>query len=765
MTRALWLWLALHLLTMAGACNAEGIWSGAWETHWRGGGGQLILRQDGAAAAGEFPLFRGHITATATDRALDGQWATGNQTGGDQTGGDQTGRFNFILGSDGKSFAGRDENGDWWTGERSARFSQPLSRTAVTPRAAFSAFLIAANQARDGDEDAWAAAVAAVDFGPAESQLPPRRQVPLVRQFFDLIDLTTFDVTIVPDLTAARDITQKLPQRGSDAALTLTMRHGGDGVWRLAIPAETDLATARKALLARTQGHAPAADAFQRLRSPRDAMRAFLAGMSYWDAGGSDLALSTLNLRNVPDIVQRREGARAARYLRRALEHIGMTGLQSIPDDGTSREPYVHFVDSVGSIVIAPSGPEADAAWQFTPQTVATIDNVFMATEALPPPVTAPPGQIPRFGFFQIRDFIGTLAPALLGRVRHVEYWQILAYPMLVALMFGLAHGIARAVCSGILLVLQPVRRVPAAFVWSLKILLLFGLLLPMADLLSLPINVLAYTAPFSRALACLLGSVAAWHLLRMIGEYAAARTKRKATYTDDIPITLVMTAAQFAVVIVGTVGVAYFLAIPAANILAGIGIGGLAVAFASRETLANIFGAGILVSDRPFRQGDWIKSGDIEGAIEQVGIWSTRVRTTNDSVIVVPNGKLIESTINNMGQRRHRIVETQLVVTSGATPEKLDAFTEALRRRIAEDPILVTDRTMINVSDFSELGVVIRLIIYLDVADPGAEGRARHALMLDILRLAQQEGLRLGAEWPRSASERAGGMPILPAL
>jgi small-conductance mechanosensitive channel len=568
----------------------------------------------------------------------------------------------------------------------------------------------------------------------------------------------------------AQDITLTLPQSGSDAVLILTMRRGGDGAWRLAMPTETDLAAARKALLVRSQGHAPAADAFRRLHSPRDTMRAFLAGMSNWDTGGRDLALSTLDLRNVPEIIQQREGIRAARYLRRALEHIGMTGLQSIPDDGTGREPYVHFVDSVGAIVIAPSGPEADAAWRFTPQTIATIDNLFLATEALPPPVAAPPGRIPRFGFFQIRAFIGTLAPALLGRAGHFEYWQLLAYPMLIALMFGIAHGITRAICFGILLVLRPVRRVPAAFVWSVKILLLFGLLLPMADLMSLPVNTLAYTAPFSRALACLLGSVAAWHLLRMIRQHAAALTELRATYTDEIPLTLVLTAAQFVVVIVGTVGMAYFLSIPAANIVAGIGIGGLAVAFASRETLSNIFGAGILISDRPFRQGDWIKSGDIEGAIEQVGIWSTRVRTTKGSVIVVPNGKLTESTIDNMGQRRHRLVETRLVVAAGATPEKLEAFTEALRRRIADDPILVTDRTMINVSDFSEFGVVISLIIYLDVADEVAEGRARHTLMLDILRLAQQEGLRLGAEVPQlaiaqSLLPRAPGPPPSPVL
>ena len=133
------------------------------------------------------------------------------------------------------------------------------------------------------------------------------------------------------------------------------------------------------------------------------------------------------------------------------------------------------------------------------------------------------------------------------------------------------------------------------------------------------------------------------WRLIALLGYYLDVRAERTQTAADDILITLILAAARLGIVIGGALGIAYFLSLPTSGILAGLGIGGLAFAFASKETLSNVFGAGILVSDRPFRHGDWISAGEVEGAIEHVGIRSTRVRTAQDSLMVVPNGKLAD--------------------------------------------------------------------------------------------------------------------------
>ena len=178
---------------------------------------------------------------------------------------------------------------------------------------------------------------------------------------------------------------------------------------------------------------------------------------------------------------------------------------------------------------------------------------------------------------------------------------------------------------------------------------------------------------------------------------------------------------------------------------MAGLGIGGLAFAFASRETLSNVFGAGILVSDRPFRRGDWIKTAEVEGSVEEVGIRSTRLRTAQDSVVVVPNGKLADSTIDNLGIRGLRLVKVQLLVTGGAAPEKLLDLIAALRQRIKADAAFEATRTDIGVSDITAAGVEVELTSYLNVSTKSAESAARHELLIDILRLAEKSGLKLG--------------------
>ena len=158
-----------------------------------------------------------------------------------------------------------------------------------------------------------------------------------------------------------------------------------------------------------------------------------------------------------------------------------------------------------------------------------------------------------------------------------------------------------------------------------------------------------------------------------------------------------------------------------------------------------NVFGAGILVSDRPFRRGDWIKTSEIEGAVEEVGIRSTRLRTAQGSVVVVPNGKLADSTIDNQGKHHLRQVKIQLLVTDGGTPEKLLNLIAALRQRITHDAAFEADRTDIGVTGITPGGVEVELTSYLNVRTKSAENAARHELLIDTMRLAEKAGLTLG--------------------
>jgi MscS family membrane protein len=129
---------------------------------------------------------------------------------------------------------------------------------------------------------------------------------------------------------------------------------------------------------------------------------------------------------------------------------------------------------------------------------------------------------------------------------------------------------------------------------------------------------------------------------------------------------------------------------------------------------------------------------------VEAVGLRSTRIRTLYDSLLVVPNGKLADTTINNLEARRHRTLNTTVLVTSGGTPEKLQNFTRAIAERISSDPIFERH------AEVNTIGIVasgIQIEILLDIkTQHGFEARAAtHRLLIDIMRLAEAEGLTLG--------------------
>lgn len=723
------------------AARAGGEWDGSWETHWRGGGVRLVLEQDGDRVTGRYPLYEGRIEATANGRHLTGRWIEGEHYG----------HFEFVMARDAQTFAGRYNGGEWWTGERAQRLKIINPVGLGSPRDAVIHFVSAGNVARTGMEDAWGVAGEAIWFDPS-TNLSQVQRLLRVRQLFALVDLTTFSYWTLPQDAKGDIVTIALRQPISRVALELELARDPAGDWRIRMPDETSMLASRKALLEAFGGKAPTADAFRRLQNPRDAMRAFLTGMADWNGEGRVLAMSTLDLSDIPSILQESHGALVAHYLRRVLDHIGLVGLQSIPNDGSNRDAYVHFVHDAGRIVIAPKGSAADSPWLFTAQTVADIDRLYLATETLPPPMAAPGWLIPSHPFFTVRDVVKTHADFLLARVVGVEYWQVAAVLMLMMTAMSLGTVLAT-------IALWLLRRVPGIpreqsrlFFWSLAVGAALLLISPFPSMLGVPTAERRYALPLAGVIGSVALGTAAWHLLRVIADFLGAMAQKTSTPTDDILVSFTLAAARLAVVVGVALSIASFLSVSTTNILAGLGIGGLAFAFASRETLSNVFGAGILVTDRPFRRGDWIKAGDVEGAIEAVGIRSTRVRTAQDSVVVVPNGKLSDSTIDNLGTRRRRLMRIQLVVTSGGTPERVEAFTKALRQRLEDDTEFVATRTEVGVSSISAAGIEITVSSYLDVASGDAERAARHAFLVDVLRLAELNSLTLG---PTATSAR----------
>ena len=150
-----------------------------------------------------------------------------------------------------------------------------------------------------------------------------------------------------------------------------------------------------------------------------------------------------------------------------------------------------------------------------------------------------------------------------------------------------------------------------------------------------------------------------------------AAKTKSK---LDDMLIPIIRKSLRVTIVILLLVQIAQILSDkPITSIIAGLGIGGLAIALAAQDTIKNFFGSIVLFIDKPFEMGDRIVVDGQDGSVEEVGIRSTKIRTLDGHLVTLSNGKLADMTIRNIGKRPFIRRLFSLTVTYDTPPEKIE--------------------------------------------------------------------------------------------
>lgn len=241
------------------------------------------------------------------------------------------------------------------------------------------------------------------------------------------------------------------------------------------------------------------------------------------------------------------------------------------------------------------------------------------------------------------------------------------------------------------------------------------------------------------------------WSAYRVVDLVAEQLAKRYVGHDDSgvrlLLIPLVTKAVKLFILALGLVFVAESLNLPITSLLAGIGIGGIALAVAAKGTLENVFGTMSVVMDRPFRVGDSIVVNGIEGTVEEFGFRSTRVRTRRDSLVTIPNSQLVTAAVENLGMRQYRHFRAVLSIPYGTPPERVEAFCEGVRELLGARRTVRQGAFQVGLNEFGPNGPDIVLNMYFVVPDAATELRERHALMLDIIRLAER--LDVGFAFP----------------
>jgi MscS family membrane protein len=269
---------------------------------------------------------------------------------------------------------------------------------------------------------------------------------------------------------------------------------------------------------------------------------------------------------------------------------------------------------------------------------------------------------------------------------------------------------------------------------------------------------------------ASLLAAIAiillAYRAIDIFVDVLARRAAETETKLDDSLVPLMRTSMRLFVAVVGILFVLSNLDVNVSSLIAGLGLGGLAIALAAQDTVRNLLGGVTIFADKPFEVGDWVVVDNIEGTVEQVGFRSTRVRTFYNSQVTVPNGRLIDAGVDNMGRRRWRRYKTTLGVGYHTTPDQMQAFVEGIRAIIRANPGTRKDYYIVEFHGFGAASLDVLVYCFIDAADWNEELRTRHVLNLDFMRLAER--LHVDFAFPTQTihvAEMPGSPPQLAAV
>lgn len=271
---------------------------------------------------------------------------------------------------------------------------------------------------------------------------------------------------------------------------------------------------------------------------------------------------------------------------------------------------------------------------------------------------------------------------------------------------------------------------------------LIFAFIKVLIPILQLPVTLSYYLNLTVGALVPLFVMIALYRVVDVLDLYFTKLSLRTESTLDDQLVPVVRKALKAFVIIIGVLLILQNLEVDILPIIAGLSVGGLAVALAAQDTIKNVFGSIMIFIDKPFQIGHWITSGDIDGTVEEVGIRSTRIRTFRNSVMYVPNAKLADTMIDNHGLRVYRRFFTQISITYDTPADLIELFVDGLKKIVKDHPKTRKDYYEIHLNDMASSSLNVMFYIFFEVPGWSDELKCRHEILLSIIRLSEEIGI-----------------------
>jgi MscS family membrane protein len=489
----------------------------------------------------------------------------------------------------------------------------------------------------------------------------------------------------------------------------------------------------------------------ERLKNPQETMRTFVEAMDQVKKGTIssrqlfENAIMTLNLSKIEASMRSMVGKQVAEHLINTLDRIAKIDYSLIPTDPNGPKWYftqetITEDNKTYNVEIAIE-KNADGAWRFSPETVSSIEK-FYATVANLKVVE---------GVVEYKNW----------RMRfksHMPDWTSEDF-----LMFTKGQWLGFLIIFSLgILALSLVRFLSTKYIERMirkesldfkeknqyKSTLPFGLLafslIGAGGIRFLELDLDSYDL-LTRGFYILIAFTSVWSSLKIVDLFSIHFAKiAKDTHNkfDDALVPMLSKTSKVIVVAFGTILVAHSLTFDI-----GLGIGGVAVALAAKDTISNLFGSVTLITDRPFLIGDFVSlDKGLEGTIEEVGFRSTRIRTPHQSLVSLPNNLLANMAIDNFGMRGARRFRTILQIDYNVPILKVEEYCERLRYACKIHPMIDPTRAQVYINDLTDSSISILFNVFITTQDGEVELQERHKLIVEILSVAREMDITFSA-------------------
>jgi len=444
-----------------------------------------------------------------------------------------------------------------------------------------------------------------------------------------------------------------------------------------------------------------------------------------------ELAAQTLNTQQ--DSARR---VRLAVQLKQVLDGKGLyVPVSQLPRDSnyvdstTQKHYYTPFPRDLPEVYLE----RVDEKWYYSEETVEAIPALHK--EVFPFGTDVLLNILPQYGQ---DEFLG------------LKVWQYIG--LLILLAAGvIVFWLLNAIISPLVRRLTSFKRFPSLIDPSIvrqitriiSVLIVVYLIRMFLPVLQLPIKTAEYTVLTIRIVNIILIVWLLFKILEVGMRYFERFTEKTDSKLDEQLLPILRRTLEAIIVVGGIIQALRVLDVNITALIAGISIGGLALALAAQDTLKNLFGSLTIFLDKPFQIGDWISFSGVDGTVEEVGVRSTRVRTFYNSLVYVPNGKLADMVVDNYGLRVYRRFSTKLTIAYGTPTPLIAKFVEGLRQIVERHPNTRKDYYHIYLNELGSHSYDILFYVFFAVPSWAEELRARHEVLMAAIDLAHELGVQ----------------------